>query len=44
MKSGCSVFVGNIDFEVPVDKLIEELGAVGKVVDFKIMVDKNTNK
>ncbi|EEQ82559.1 hypothetical protein NCER_100689 [Vairimorpha ceranae BRL01] len=44
MKSGCSVFVGNIDFEVPVDKLIEELGAVGKVVDFKLMVDKNTNK
>ncbi|WUR02523.1 RRM domain-containing protein [Vairimorpha necatrix] len=44
MKPGCSVFVGNIDFEVPVDKLIDELGAVGKVVDFKLMVDKNTNK
>lgn len=44
MKPGCSVFVGNIDFEVPVDKLVEELGAVGKVVEFKLMVDKNTNK
>lgn len=44
MKNGCSVFVGNIDFDVPEKKVIEELGAVGKVVNFKLVFDKNTNK
>ncbi|KAF9765021.1 Cleavage stimulation factor subunit 2 [Nosema granulosis] len=44
MKNGCSVFVGNIDFEVPEEKVIEELGAVGRVVSFKLVMDKNTNK
>jgi cleavage stimulation factor subunit 2 len=44
MKNGCSVFVGNIDFEVSEKDLINELGAVGKVVSFKLMIDKNTNK
>ncbi|EOB12538.1 Cleavage stimulation factor 64 kDa subunit [Nosema bombycis CQ1] len=44
MKNGCSVFVGNIDFDVSEEKVIEELGAVGRVVNFKIVMDKNTNK
>lgn len=44
MKQGCSVFVGNIDFDVDEQKVIEELSAVGKVVHFKMMYDKNTGK
>lgn len=44
MKAGCSVFVGNIDFGVSEEELIAELSAVGKVVNFKLMVDKNTNR
>jgi cleavage stimulation factor subunit 2 len=43
MKQGCSVFVGNIDFDVDEQKVIEELSAVGKVVSFR-MYDKNTGK
>lgn len=44
MKQGCSVFVGNVDFTVDEQKLIEELSAVGKVVSFRMMYDKNTGK
>lgn len=44
MKQGCSVFVGNIDFDVDEQKVIEELSAVGKVVSFRMMYDKNTGK
>ncbi|ADM11966.1 cleavage stimulation factor [Encephalitozoon intestinalis ATCC 50506] len=44
MKSGCSIFVGNIDFEVPEERIIEELGAVGKVVSFRMVYDKTTGK
>lgn len=38
------MFVGNIDFDVDEQKVIEELSAVGKVVHFKMMYDKNTGK
>jgi len=44
MKQGCSVFVGNIDFDISEQKVIEELSAVGKVVSFRMMYDKNTGK
>ncbi|AFN83452.1 cleavage stimulation factor [Encephalitozoon romaleae SJ-2008] len=44
MKSGCSIFVGNIDFEVPEERIIEELGAVGRVVSFRMVYDKTTGK
>lgn len=44
MKSGCSIFVGNIDFEVPEERIVEELGAVGKVVSFRMVYDKTTGK
>ncbi|KAM0680623.1 Cleavage stimulation factor subunit 2 [Glugoides intestinalis] len=44
MKQGCSVFVGNIDFDIDEQKVIEELSAVGKVVSFRMMYDKNTGK
>ena len=43
MKQGCSVFVGNI-FDILVQKVIEELSAVGKVVSFRLMYDKNTGE
>lgn len=44
MKNGCSIFVGNIDFEVPEERIVEELGAVGKVVSFRMVYDKTTGK
>lgn len=44
MKHGCSVFVGNIDFDITEDKVVEELSAVGKVVKFRMMYDKATGK
>lgn len=44
MKQGCSVFVGNIDFDIDEQKVIEELSTVGKVVSFRMMYDKNTGK
>jgi cleavage stimulation factor subunit 2 len=44
MRNGCSVFVGNIDFEVPEEKIKEELGAVGRVVSFRMVYDKATGK
>lgn len=44
MKNGCSIFVGNIDFDVPEDKIIEELSAVGKVVNFRLVYDRSTGR
>nr|AAT12351.1 cleavage stimulation factor [Antonospora locustae] len=44
MARGCTVFVGNIDFEVPEEKIVEELSAVGKVVSFRMMYDRATGK
>lgn len=44
MKPGCSVFVGNIAFDIDEQKVIEELSAVGKVVNFRLMYDKSTGK
>lgn len=44
MKQGCSVFVGNIDFDIDEQKVIEELSSVGKVVSFRMMYDKSTGK
>ncbi|KAI5189072.1 cleavage stimulation factor subunit 2 [Nematocida sp. AWRm77] len=41
---GSTVFVGNIDFDVPEKKLIEELSAIGKVVSFRIVTDRATGK
>ncbi|ELQ75160.1 mRNA cleavage and polyadenylation factor I complex, subunit RNA15 [Trachipleistophora hominis] len=44
MKKGCSVFVGNIDFDVPEEKLIEQLGTIGRVVSFRMVYDHKTKK
>lgn len=44
MAKGCTVFVGNIDFDVTEEKIIEELSAVGKVVSFRMMYDRNTGR
>lgn len=44
MARGCTVFVGNIDFEVSEEKIIEELSVVGKVVSFRMMYDRATGK
>ncbi len=41
---GRSVFVGNIDFDVPEEKVIQELSAVGKVLNFRMVYDKQTKK
>lgn len=41
---GCSVFVGNIDFDVPEEKILEELKTVGKVVSFKMVYDRQTGR
>lgn len=41
---GRTVFVGNIDFDVSTDKLIEELSSVGRVLDFKLVTDRSTGK
>lgn len=38
------MFVGNIDFDIDEQKVIEELSTVGKVVSFRMMYDKNTGK
>ncbi|OQS54203.1 Cstf2 [Ecytonucleospora hepatopenaei] len=43
-KSGCTVFIGNIDFEVTEDEIINELSSVGRVVSYRHMYDKNTGK
>ncbi|KCZ76503.1 hypothetical protein H311_02499 [Anncaliia algerae PRA109] len=44
MAHGCSVFVGNIDFDVPEEKIIESLSSIGRVVSFRMMYDRNTGK
>lgn len=44
MKQGRSVFVGNIDFDVPEESVIQELSAVGKVLNFRMVYDKQTKK
>ncbi|RVD93169.1 cleavage stimulation factor [Tubulinosema ratisbonensis] len=44
MAHGCSVFVGNIDFEVPEEKIIEALSSIGRVVSFKMVYDRTTGK
>jgi len=44
MGKGSSVFVGNIDFDVNEQKIVEELGTVGKVVSFRMVYDKATGR
>ncbi|KAM0677997.1 hypothetical protein BDAP_001477 [Binucleata daphniae] len=44
MAKGSTVFVGNIDFEVTESKVIEELSKIGKVVSFRMIIDKQTGK
>ncbi|ORD94226.1 CTF64 [Enterospora canceri] len=43
-KPGCTVFVGNIDFDVPEERIVQELGRAGKVVSFRLLLDKNTGR
>lgn len=44
MAKGCTVYVGNIDFDIPEQKVIEELSKIGRVVNFRMMIDKQTGK
>lgn len=44
MKHGCSVFVGNIDFDIEEQQVVQELSAVGRVVSFRMVYDKVTGK
>jgi cleavage stimulation factor subunit 2 len=44
MARGCSVYVGNIDFDIPQEKIVEELSAIGKVVHFRLVYDRETGK
>ncbi len=44
MSQGKSVFVGNIDFDIPEDEIIKELSTVGRVVNFRLMYDKTTGR
>jgi len=41
---GCTVFVGNINFDVEEKQLIEELSAVGRVVAFRMVTDRASGK
>ncbi|KAI5185152.1 cleavage stimulation factor subunit 2 [Nematocida homosporus] len=41
---GCTVFVGNVDFDIPEEKIVEELSAVGRVVAFRMVTDRTTGK
>ena len=40
----CSVFVGNIPYDVHEEQLREVFSAVGQVVSFRLMYDKNTRQ
>lgn len=44
MKKSSSVFIGNIDFDVPENQIITALSTVGKVKSFKLIYDKTTGK
>lgn len=44
MKKGCSVFVGNIDYDMPEDSLVRQLETVGRVVSFRMVYDHKTKK
>ncbi|KAH9386759.1 cleavage stimulation factor subunit 2 [Nematocida major] len=41
---GCTVFVGNIDFNIPEETIVEELSSVGRVVAFRMVTDRATGK
>lgn len=43
-QKGSTIFVGNIDFEVPESEIIKELETIGRVVNFRLIYDKNTGK
>lgn len=43
-KPGCTVFIGNIDFDIDEETIIKELSAVGKVKSFRLLYDKATGK
>ncbi|KAI5189415.1 cleavage stimulation factor subunit 2 [Nematocida minor] len=41
---GCTVFVGNIDFNIPEEMIVEELSSVGRVIAFRMVTDRATGK
>ncbi|KAI5165382.1 cleavage stimulation factor subunit 2 [Nematocida sp. ERTm5] len=41
---GCTVFVGNIDFTIPEETIVEELSSVGRVISFRMVTDRATGK
>lgn len=43
-QKGNTVFVGNIDFDIPESAIIKELETIGKVVSFRLIYDKNSGK
>ncbi|KAG0438919.1 Cleavage stimulation factor subunit 2 tau variant [Dictyocoela muelleri] len=44
MKKSSTVFVGNIEFDIPEEKIIKELSVIGRVVNFKLLYDRVTGK
>lgn len=44
MARGSTVYVGNIDFDIPEQRVIEELSKIGRIVNFRMMIDKQTGK
>ncbi|EPR79050.1 Cleavage stimulation factor [Spraguea lophii 42_110] len=44
MNKSCTIFVGNIEYDIPESKIIDELSVVGKVVSFKLVIDRVTGK
>lgn len=44
MARGSTVYVGNIDFDIPEQRVIEELSKIGRVLSFRMMIDKQTGK
>lgn len=43
-KKGRTIFVGNIDWEITEDRVIEELSKIGTVKNFRLLMDKNTGR
>lgn len=44
MVKGSTVYVGNIDFDIPEQRVIDELSKIGRVLNFRMMIDKQTGK
>jgi cleavage stimulation factor subunit 2 len=43
-KPGSSVFVGNIEFNIPEEELVNLFSNVGRVLKFRLITEKDTGK